>query len=422
MDFMSKVVASLEDYDSILNAPRPNCTSKTWYLNEEYVMNIPKTMGHWNIIDIDTGKLWENNGIPTKDTHFIQSYIDYRFEDKIHGKHLYIINASNPSFFYLNEQIGFSVVKEKYLEDIRKNKSAIVIVQLYEGTISNEELSIVEQWAGDQQIHKSSIHIITGNLSPNLQSEIQTYQISSFESWIDEKFRNDNLICNFNKNYNNIFLSFNRQPRVSRIYLGTSLYQNELLDKGLFSMISFDKSDINLNMPNICESDLDDFISQLPLTIDSDLTENKWYVDSREPYEKAFLSIVTETLTECDRLFITEKTWKPIVVGHPFMIVGNKNTLSYLKSIGYKTFSEFWDESYDEYESWEDRIDCITKNIYELSQKSTNELHDIYEKIKPILIHNKMNFRKLFFNNWDGNTEHIQLKKIIFNIYNNLQD
>lgn len=419
---MSKIVASLEDYDSILDAPRPNCTSKTWYLREEYTMSIPKTMGHWNIIDIDNGELWKNDGKPSKDTHFIQSYIDYKFSNQIDGKHLYIINAANPSFFYLNENIGFSVIKEKYIDDIRNNKSAIIIVQLYEGAIHIDEIKIVEKWAINQNISPSKIHLITGNLSNYNETEINIHSISAFEPWINEKFRNDDIICHYQANHNKLFLSYNRQPRTSRLYLGSKLLEKNLLNCGLFSMISIDNQKNKVIKPPISDDIFDEFVNLLPLTIDGNLSKNKWYVESREHYEKTFVSIVTETLAEYDRLFISEKTWKPIVLGHPFMIVGNKNTLLYLKSIGYKTFSNFWDESYDECDNWCDRVDIIVQNIYELSKKSADELIDIYTEIKPILVHNKNNFKNLFNTNWDVNTEHIKLKNILFDVYNNLQD
>ena len=45
--------------------------------------------------------------------------------------------------------------------------------------------------------------------------------------------------------------------------------------------------------------------------------------------------------------FITEKTFKPIALQHPFMVYGHSNTLSRLRDLGFETFPEMFDESYD---------------------------------------------------------------------------
>ena len=47
------------------------------------------------------------------------------------------------------------------------------------------------------------------------------------------------------------------------------------------------------------------------------------------------------------RQFVTEKTFKPIEFQHPFMIYGQQGTLSYLRSQGFETFENLFDESYD---------------------------------------------------------------------------
>ena len=46
--------------------------------------------------------------------------------------------------------------------------------------------------------------------------------------------------------------------------------------------------------------------------------------------------------------FITEKTMKPLAYRHPFMIYGQTNTLQHLHSLGFETFENLFDESYDQ--------------------------------------------------------------------------
>ena len=67
----------------------------------------------------------------------------------------------------------------------------------------------------------------------------------------------------------------------------------------------------------------------------------------------ALINVVTEThydpsWNKLHHIFLSEKTWKPIVCKQAFIIIGPQYTLKYLKDLGFKTFSELWDESYDE--------------------------------------------------------------------------
>lgn len=49
--------------------------------------------------------------------------------------------------------------------------------------------------------------------------------------------------------------------------------------------------------------------------------------------------------------FVTEKTFKPIQYQHPFMIYGQKDTLKFLHNLGFETFENLFDESYDNIDS-----------------------------------------------------------------------
>jgi hypothetical protein len=66
-------------------------------------------------------------------------------------------------------------------------------------------------------------------------------------------------------------------------------------------------------------------------------------------YSATNFSLVAETLpwTGTERLFVTEKTFKPIELSHPFIIYGNQGTLNYLHGLGFETFDHVIDESYD---------------------------------------------------------------------------
>lgn len=87
-------------------------------------------------------------------------------------------------------------------------------------------------------------------------------------------------------------------------------------------------------------------------------------------YTATNFSLVAETLpwTSKERLFVTEKTFKPIELSHPFIIYGNQGTLSYLHGLGFETFDHVIDESYDLAPNLSSRlkaIDAILKSLYQ---------------------------------------------------------
>ena len=66
---------------------------------------------------------------------------------------------------------------------------------------------------------------------------------------------------------------------------------------------------------------------------------------------------------------------------HPILIEG-------LKSLGYKTFSDYWSEDYDNVDG-EHKLEAIMNVIKQMSAKSLEELHEMYWDMMPILKHNQ---------------------------------
>jgi hypothetical protein len=69
------------------------------------------------------------------------------------------------------------------------------------------------------------------------------------------------------------------------------------------------------------------------------------------------------SLTHRDNLFLCEKSYKPLACQHPILMVSTKGNLSYLRSQGFETFPELWDESYDDIADWRERIDCVVEIV-----------------------------------------------------------
>lgn len=103
---------------------------------------------------------------------------------------------------------------------------------------------------------------------------------------------------------------------------------------------------------------------------------------------KSFVYLVTETHTTDCHLFLSEKTYKPISIGMPFMSLGNPGTLEFLREKGYATFSKWFDESYDNNMPLDKRVDVVVKNLGNFAKLGITKKAIIRQEMKEICQHN----------------------------------
>lgn len=70
-------------------------------------------------------------------------------------------------------------------------------------------------------------------------------------------------------------------------------------------------------------------------------------------YHNFDIEIVVETWTMGETFSPTEKTVRPTLAGKPFIIYGSKDFMKNYRSLGFRSYSECWDESYDQHEGLE---------------------------------------------------------------------
>ena len=122
---------------------------------------------------------------------------------------------------------------------------------------------------------------------------------------------------------------------------------------------------------------------------DADEVSGSWQrFFNRQWYDDTYFSIVAESTVSTPELFITEKTLKPIAYQHPFLILGQPKVLDYLRSQGFETYNNIFDESYDDEYDLDKRLEKIINNVKEFNQIPYDAI--TLEK----LIHNQ----NLFFN------------------------
>jgi len=152
------------------------------------------------------------------------------------------------------------------------------------------------------------------------------------------------------------------------------------------------------------------YIVDKPSDIQTDSQEAIWpkvseYKDGQTPslyntketmlgnfYRDVFVDIVTETRFGQSSANYSEKVLQPMQYMKPFILVAPPYTLQYLKESGYQTFNMFWDESYDVIEEHGQRLQKILELIKSILDKPLPELHEMYEKMMPVLEHNRKKY------------------------------
>lgn len=111
--------------------------------------------------------------------------------------------------------------------------------------------------------------------------------------------------------------------------------------------------------------------------------------------QKSAINIVTETRYTTPLIYISEKTIKPLMCMRPFIIAGPPYTLRLLKKFGFKTFGDFWDESYDDELDHAKRLEMVYNLSKQMTSKNINELKIMLLKMKDILEYNREQVLKL---------------------------
>lgn len=126
-----------------------------------------------------------------------------------------------------------------------------------------------------------------------------------------------------------------------------------------------------------------------------------------EPNAESLCHVVTETVYYGRRHHLTEKTFKPICLKMPFVMVSSAGSLAYLRSYGFKTFGSVWDESYDLEIDDHKRLSKIADLLSWLDGLDHRALQELYIKARPIIEYNHDHFYHGGFENilWAELTE-----------------
>jgi len=120
--------------------------------------------------------------------------------------------------------------------------------------------------------------------------------------------------------------------------------------------------------------------------------QQDWYTDT-------WCSIITETFFDEGKWhspLITEKTIKPIVNCHPFVIFGHQYSHMFLQELGFKTFEQTWfglpPDGWPGNQTLLERLSNIIDRLHWLYSLTHDELAAKWKSIEPDLIFNRNHF------------------------------
>lgn len=309
---------------------------------------------------------------------------------------LYCRNTSfTSSGDYLGERNFYKVIHDK-LSHYKISPSNI-----HYSTSNLYEKSIYNQWCFDNNI-KDKINIHQYNFFAQASRHAGFYQQPTDTS-ASVTFE-EHLIF---KNNNNIktFSNLNRMIRPHRRGLLYMLNYYDLIKNSETSFSDISRNEYKLPYPEHPawqKHNIDNTNNLLPLTLDvTDFSINQAQNFFKQTYLNTWYSVITETYFQDYfkySMFFSEKIFKPMRARHPIVLVGQPYALAELKKLGFKTFDNFWDESYDECRNPTERLDKICKLIMHLNKFTKQEWIDLYKKMEPVLEHN---YNHVMFTDWD---------------------
>lgn len=111
-----------------------------------------------------------------------------------------------------------------------------------------------------------------------------------------------------------------------------------------------------------------------------------------EIWRRTYFSVICETLGAGDSFFMSEKTGKAIFGRRLFVMFGTPGFLRRLRNLGFRTFGDVIDESYDDIEDHIQRWKQAFSQVQYLCQQ---DLDQILDHVSPVVEHNFLRLHEL---------------------------
>ena len=330
----------------------------------------------------------------------------YHYRDRLHN------------FHYADGLLDNNVITPLVLERIKNKEAYFLVTLFYEGYLDDELLECMGDYFAQKQIPLTQIIYLTNCVNGKevyedfckRKNKIPEMKMEYFPVFrIDKCDVNHAISKSLMATYQpgprkKTFLCFNRRYNDHRLMLYLAMVKQGLIDQCYYSM---DKTQPEANRTFVenCKYLLTRFpdmelTSQdvlaadklLPLVLDNPNFGSYPMEPNSDPvshlYNNSLVNIITETYFFNKIIHVTEKTYKPIAFMQPFILVGAADSLQHIKDMGFKTFGEFWDESYDLEKDDKKRFNMIMGIIKSIANWPEEVKVDFTYVVKDIIDYN----------------------------------
>lgn len=112
--------------------------------------------------------------------------------------------------------------------------------------------------------------------------------------------------------------------------------------------------------------------------------------------QQALVYVGIETVAHYPEPFVSAISFRGAANRRAWILFGAPGILRFMRDMGFMTFGDFWDESYDLIQDWEQRTQAIIDILYDLAQLDQSQLNSMLQDMRPILDHNFEHFSKRF--------------------------
>lgn len=109
---------------------------------------------------------------------------------------------------------------------------------------------------------------------------------------------------------------------------------------------------------------------------------------SKDLYANTFCSIINFASFNEPFPSYDEKVLNAIINQRPFICIGPPGSLELMKEDGFKTYNNFWDESYDKEWDHTKRLEKIFDLLIEIDSWSITKCQSVYQQMMPVIFHN----------------------------------
>lgn len=239
--------------------------------------------------------------------------------------------------------------------------------------------------------------------------------------WLNDNLHNK-LYDNNNSNKTKHFLCLNRLHKPHRTQIYNYIDENNLMDKFHYSYTSEnifltdeEKQTISGNgywdPLSVQDVPPHDIVNDCYAFLNTETFFYKYEIESPTVWWKDNSGKVIDPPedwlqdTMFEHSYITEKSFKSAYCELPMLVVGLPNSLKTWKRLGFETFPEFFDETYDTEYDDKKRMKLVHAEIEKFCNTSMTEIHNKYYSniVQQKLKHNKKNFYRMIKTNRSWN-------------------